>query len=128
LVAALTGNDTGALYVGMLIGRHKMAPRISPKKTWEGAIGGLLIGTGGAAAVSHWLMGEEWWIGVVVGFGGTIAAIFGDLVESALKRDIAIKDMSSLLPGHGGILDRMDSALLAGPVAYVVFALFLGTL
>ncbi|MBN2176134.1 MAG: phosphatidate cytidylyltransferase [Demequinaceae bacterium] len=128
LVAALTGNDTGALFVGMLIGRHKLAPRISPKKTWEGAIGGIVIGTGLAAVVSYRFLEEDWRMGVVVGFAVTIAAIFGDLVESALKRDIAIKDMSSLLPGHGGVLDRMDSALFAGPVAYVIFALFLGTL
>jgi len=128
-LAALSGNDTGALLVGMLIGRHKLAPRISPKKTWEGAIGGILIGTGAAAGVSYWLMkDEDWRIGVVVGAAVTIAAIFGDLVESAIKRDLGIKDMGNVLPGHGGILDRMDSALLAGPVAYVVFALFLGTL
>lgn len=129
LVAALTGNDTGALFVGMAIGRHKMAPRISPKKTWEGAIGGILIGTGAAAGVSYLFMDRaEWWIGAVVGVAVTIAAIFGDLVESAIKRDTQIKDMGNVLPGHGGVLDRLDSALLAAPVAYVIFAHFLGTL
>lgn len=129
LIAALSGNDTGALFVGMAFGRHKMAPRISPKKTWEGAIGGILIGTIAATGVAYFLMDEgEWYIGAAVGIAVTIAAIFGDLVESALKRDVDIKDMSGILPGHGGILDRMDSALLAGPVAYVVFAIFLGTL
>lgn len=128
-LAALAGNDTGALFVGMIFGRHKLAPRISPKKTWEGAVGGFLIGTGAATGVSYWLMkDDDWRIGVVVGAVVTIAAVFGDLVESAIKRDLGIKDMGQVLPGHGGILDRMDSALLAGPVAYVVFALFLGTL
>lgn len=129
LVAALAGNDTGALLVGMAVGRHRMAPRISPKKTWEGAIGGILIGTAAATGVSYLFMDRgEWWIGAVVGFVVTIAAIFGDLVESAIKRDTNIKDMGSVLPGHGGVLDRLDSALLAAPVAYVLFAHFLGTL
>jgi phosphatidate cytidylyltransferase len=129
LVAALAGNDTGALFTGMAIGRHKLAPRISPKKTWEGAIGGIIIGTGAATGVWYLFMDEgEWWLGAAVGFAATVAAIFGDLVESAIKRDTDLKDMGGILPGHGGVLDRLDSALLAAPVAYVVFAHFLGTL
>jgi phosphatidate cytidylyltransferase len=129
LVAALAGNDTGALLVGMTFGRHRMAPKISPKKTWEGAIGGILIGTGAATGVWYLFMNEgEWWLGAAVGFAVTIAGIFGDLVESAIKRDTDIKDMGGALPGHGGVLDRLDSALLASPVAYVLFAEFLGTL
>jgi phosphatidate cytidylyltransferase len=127
-LAALTGNDTGALFTGMLFGKHRLAPRISPKKTWEGAVGGVVIATGLAAGVSYLLLDGNWILGAAVGGAAAIGAIFGDLIESALKRDVDIKDMSSAIPGHGGVLDRMDSALLAAPVAYVVFAAFLGTL
>jgi phosphatidate cytidylyltransferase len=127
-LAALTGNDTGALFTGMLFGRHRLAPRISPKKTWEGAIGGVIIATAAAAGVADVIMDGDWKLGAIVGGAVAIAAVFGDLVESALKRDIDIKDMGGAIPGHGGVLDRMDSALLAAPVAYVVFATFLGTL
>lgn len=127
-LAAVVGNDTGGLFTGIAFGRRPLAPRISPKKTWEGAIGGVVVGTALATAVAYVLMDHRWWIGTLVGIGATIAAIFGDLVESALKRDIDIKDMSQVIPGHGGVLDRMDSALFAGPVAYVIFAALVGTL
>lgn len=127
-IAAIAGNDTGALYTGMLLGRHKLAPRLSPKKTVEGAIGGVVIATAAAAGAAYLFIDGEWKLGAAVGFGAAVAAIFGDLVESALKRDMAIKDMGNVIPGHGGVLDRVDSALLAAPVAYVIFAIFLGTL
>jgi phosphatidate cytidylyltransferase len=129
-LVAVVGNDTGGLFVGMLFGQHKMAPKISPKKTWEGAVGGLVAGTLLATAAAwywrDWFDGR-WWIGTIVGVLSVAAAIFGDLAESALKRDIDIKDMSGVLPGHGGVLDRLDGILVAAPIAFVVFALFLGS-
>lgn len=128
VVLAVVGNDTGALAAGMRFGRHKLLPRVSPAKTWEGAIGGVLLGTLAASIAAYFFFDGEWFIGAAVGFACTIAAVIGDLAESALKRDIQVKDMSSALPGHGGILDRIDSLLFAAPVGYVVFALFLGTL
>jgi phosphatidate cytidylyltransferase len=128
VVLAVVGNDTGALVAGVLFGRHKLLPRVSPAKTWEGAIGGLLIGTTAASVAAYFFFDGKWYIGAAVGLASAVAAVIGDLAESALKRDIQVKDMSSALPGHGGILDRIDSLLFAAPVGYVVFAIFLGTL
>ncbi|WP_062377226.1 phosphatidate cytidylyltransferase [Demequina pelophila] len=127
VLVAVVLNDTGALFTGMLMGRRKLAPRVSPKKTWEGAIGGAVLGTAGAAALAYVAFDGRWWIGAAVGAACVVAAVLGDLAESALKRDIAIKDMSSAIPGHGGILDRLDSILPAAAAAYVVFALLMGT-
>lgn len=128
VVLAVVGNDTGGLVAGMLWGKHKLLERVSPKKTWEGAVGGAVLGTAAASVAAYFFFDGEWYIGAAVGFASTVAAVIGDLAESALKRDIHIKDMSSALPGHGGILDRIDSLLFAAPVGYVVFAIFLGTL
>jgi len=128
IVLAVVGNDTGALVSGMLLGRHKLLERVSPAKTWEGAIGGVIVGTAAASVAAHFFFEGRWYIGAAVGAASAIAAIIGDLAESSLKRDIRVKDMSSALPGHGGILDRIDSLLFAAPVGYVVFAIFLGTL
>ncbi len=128
VVLAVVGNDTGALVFGMLFGKHKLLERVSPAKTWEGAVGGVIVGTAAASVASWYFFAGEWYIGAAVGAAATVAAIVGDLAESALKRDIRVKDMSQALPGHGGILDRIDSLLFAAPVGYVVFAIFLGTL
>ncbi len=128
IVLAVVGNDTGALLAGVTLGKHKLLPRVSPAKTWEGAIGGVLLGTIAASVAAQFFFDGKWYIGTAVGLASAIAAVIGDLAESALKRDIQIKDMSSVLPGHGGILDRIDSLLFASPVGYVVFAIFLGTL
>lgn len=128
VVLAVVGNDTGGLIAGMYLGRHKLLERVSPKKTWEGAAGGAVLGTVAAAVAAFFFFDGDWHIGATVGFACTVAAVVGDLAESALKRDIHIKDMSSIIPGHGGILDRIDSLLFAAPVGYVVFAIFLGTL
>lgn len=119
-------NDTGAYCTGSLIGRHKLFPRISPGKTWEGSTGGAVLVTAAAIVIS--IYGESWglddtgltmpqWIGlglVVVVFG-----TWGDLVESLFKRTLDIKDSGNILPGHGGMLDRFDSSLLAIPAAVV---------
>ena len=114
-------NDTGAYCVGSLIGRHKLFPRISPGKSWEGSIGGAVVVLAVAAAISIYIddvmLTLPQWLGlglVVVVFG-----TWGDLVESLFKRTLGIKDSGSILPGHGGMLDRFDSSLLAIPAAVV---------
>lgn len=127
VLIAVVLNDTMALFTGMHLGKRKLAPRVSPKKTWEGAIGGAVSGIVGAAIVAALLLDGQWWVGAAAGAACVVAAVLGDLAESALKRDIALKDMSSVIPGHGGLLDRLDSLLPAGAAAYVIFAFFLGT-
>ncbi|WP_430867098.1 phosphatidate cytidylyltransferase [Demequina aurantiaca] len=123
LIVAVAGNDTGGLFSGMAFGKHKLAPRVSPKKTWEGAMGGVALAIVSAGVASYFLFDGQWWIGVAVGLAAAVASIIGDLAESALKRDMDVKDMSGFIPGHGGILDRIDSLLVAGPAVYVVFAI-----
>jgi len=113
--------DTGAYAVGLTLGRHPMAPRISPKKSWEGFGGGAVVALGSGIGVALLLMGQPWWIGIIFGLLMLFTATFGDLAESLIKRDLGIKDMSGLLPGHGGILDRLDGILLSAPVAYGLF-------
>ncbi|WP_062287217.1 phosphatidate cytidylyltransferase [Demequina phytophila] len=127
VIAAVVLNDTFALFTGMLFGRRPLAPRVSPKKTWEGAIGGAVFGIAGAAIFALVLLDGRWWVGAAVGAAAVVAAVLGDLAESVLKRDLSVKDMSSAIPGHGGVLDRLDSMLPAAAVAYIVFALLLGT-
>ena len=112
-------NDTGAYLVGSLIGRHRLFPRISPKKSWEGSVGGALLTVGCGVAVAQFcsFMNVWQWIGmalIVVVFG-----TFGDLTESMIKRHLGIKDSGNMLPGHGGILDRLDSMLFAIPAVMV---------
>jgi phosphatidate cytidylyltransferase len=110
-------NDTGAYFAGRAYGRRKLYPRISPSKTWEGAFGGLLASIGGALAVKSlgWLSQLPWWASVVVGAGAGVLGPLGDLGESMLKRAYGAKDSSRLLPGHGGLLDRIDALLFTGP-------------
>ena len=126
MILAVAGADTGGLFAGMLFGKRPMAPRVSPKKTWEGFAGGVFLGVTVAAIASYFFFEGRWWVGALVGMACVVAAALGDLAESALKRDLQVKDMSSVIPGHGGILDRIDSMLFAAPVAYVVFSLLLG--
>ncbi len=113
--------DTGAYASGLLWGKHKMAPIISPKKSWEGFAGGAVLSIGGGTALGATLL--ELPIGLAVLFAGLIflTATLGDLSESLLKRDLGIKDMSSILPGHGGMLDRLDSILPSAGVAFIFF-------
>jgi phosphatidate cytidylyltransferase len=110
-------NDTGAYFAGRVYGQRKLYPRISPSKTWEGAAGGLLASIGGALAVKSlgWLPQLPWWGSVVVGAGAGVLGPLGDLSESMLKRAYGAKDSSRLLPGHGGVLDRIDALLFTGP-------------
>jgi len=116
--------DTGAYFVGSRFGRRKLAPRLSPNKTVEGAIGGLIFATAMSIAWGSWI-GLPWWhcaiLGPILGFLGQI----GDLCESALKRDLGIKDFGGIMPGHGGILDRFDSLLFTAPIAYYYLGLAL---
>ena len=114
-------NDTGAYLVGSAIGRHRLIERISPKKSWEGFWGGLLFTAAGAAAMTPWITGQpEYTVSrvilcAVIGVIISVTATWGDLIESLVKRARGVKDAGNILPGHGGILDRIASLLLAGP-------------
>ncbi|WP_261164136.1 phosphatidate cytidylyltransferase [Microbacterium sp. Marseille-Q6965] len=119
LITAIAA-DTGAYAAGLAFGRHAMAPRISPKKTWEGFAGAALAALAAGALLAEFLLGLPWWSGLVFGAVILATATVGDLGESMLKRDLGIKDMSSWLPGHGGVLDRLDSILLSAAAAYAL--------
>ena len=123
LVILIACNDTFAYFAGVIFGKHKMAPSISPKKSWEGLIGGLIASLIGGALVFHYTFDVGWYIGSAIGLMTVVTATCGDLIESAIKRDLAIKDMSNLLPGHGGIMDRLDSALFTAPAVWFAFEL-----
>lgn len=117
-------NDTGGYAAGVLAGRHPMAPSISPKKSWEG-LGGSVIAAAAAGAISMvTMLHAQAWQGVVTGIAVVASATLGDLCESMIKRDLGIKDMGNLLPGHGGIMDRLDSLLPTAPVAWLLLSLF----
>ncbi|MCD4549323.1 phosphatidate cytidylyltransferase [Schaalia sp. lx-260] len=117
LLVALS--DTGGWATGILIGRHPMAPRLSPKKSWEGFAGSLLACTVGAV-VCFSFVNIHWAWGFIVGPMMAFSATIGDLIESLIKREVGLKDMSQILPGHGGVLDRADSILLTAPVLHVL--------
>jgi phosphatidate cytidylyltransferase len=130
LLCVVWAGDIVALYVGRAWGRHKLAPRLSPNKTWEGAAGsvaGSLLAAGGLLGLADWLTQwnsvrlsypEDIWFWLVLAVVVNVAAQVGDLAESALKRSVGVKDSGTLLPGHGGILDRIDALLLAAPVLW----------
>jgi len=117
-------NDTGAYLTGITIGRHRLMERISPKKSWEGFFGGLVISSVTAWLISGWIgvVDTTGWIiiSVIISIGGT----YGDLIESMLKRSTEVKDSGTVMPGHGGFLDRFDSALISFPLVYLFLALF----
>ena len=123
LVVLVACNDTFAYIFGVLFGKHYLAPHISPKKTWEGLIGSVLACTIGASLVFEFWFNKHWYLGALLGLMGVATATFGDLIESAMKRDLHIKDMGAILPGHGGILDRIDSVLFTGPTVWFVLEL-----
>lgn len=118
-------SDVGGYFAGILIGRHPMAPTISPKKTWEGLAGSVVACLAGGALGLTLLLHGKIWQGLVLGAGAVAAATLGDLVESMIKRDLEIKDMSSILPGHGGVLERLDSLLIVAPVSWLLMTIFL---
>jgi phosphatidate cytidylyltransferase len=123
-IATVVCSDVGGYVFGVLFGRHPMAPTVSPKKSWEGMAGSLLTCAVAGAGFLVFLFDGQWWHGVLYGLAIAVAATMGDLAESMIKRDLGIKDMGSLLPGHGGLMDRLDSLLLAAPVAYLLLSYF----
>ncbi len=136
LIVSTKMGDIGAYALGRLFGKRKMAPHLSPGKTWMGAFGALLGGVLGAVLWLRWAAPmlfdltwrPSWWIAAIV-FGAVmgVVGLLGDLAESLIKRDVGVKDSAALMPGFGGLLDLLDSILFAGPVAVVIWQLFLGT-
>ena len=116
--------DTGAYAAGLAFGKHPMAPRISPKKTWEGFAGAATAALLAGVLLGLFMIGLPWWAGLIFGAVILITATVGDLAESMIKRDLGIKDMSSWLPGHGGVLDRLDSILLSIIATLALYYLF----
>jgi phosphatidate cytidylyltransferase len=120
-------SDTGAYAVGWRFGRHKLAPRISPGKTREGLLGAVAFAmVAGALSMRFLIDHGEWWQGLLLGLAAAASATLGDLGESMIKRDLGIKDMGTLLPGHGGIMDRLDSLLPTAPVVWLLLVVFVG--
>ncbi len=125
VLVGVWGFDVAAFFAGHYFGRHKLAPRISPAKTWEGALGGFVLSITTALLLTVIPLGVPWYLAIVLGILIGVAAILGDLAESLIKRQTNVKDSGTIMPGHGGILDRMDSALFVVIVVYV-FSQFLG--
>ncbi|MEU3226335.1 phosphatidate cytidylyltransferase [Streptomyces sp. NPDC006976] len=121
-------SDTGAYAVGWRFGKHKLAPRISPGKTREGLFGAVSFAMVAGALCMQFLIDDgSWWQGLLLGLAVAASATLGDLGESMIKRDLGIKDMGTLLPGHGGIMDRLDSLLPTAPVVWLLMVLFVGS-
>ena len=116
-------NDTFGYIVGVLLGKHPLVPTISPKKTWEGLAGSTIFTVIGGCLAFKYIMDMQWWLGIIVGLMIVFTATCGDLIESAMKRDMSLKDMGSLLPGHGGMLDRLDSVVLSSPAMWLALEL-----
>jgi len=117
-------SDIGGFAVGVIAGRHPMSPSVSPKKSWEGAAGSVVFCVMAGVGTVTVMLGGSWWAGAILGLAVAISATVGDLTESTIKRDLGIKDMGSILPGHGGLMDRMDSLLLSAPVAWAILTAF----
>lgn len=112
--------DSGAYFAGRAFGKNKLFPRVSPKKTWEGVFGGILLAMVVAVAFLHWFQPEtKFYHGIAIGAILAIVSVVGDLVESLIKRSTGVKDSGSILPGHGGVLDRVDSILFTAPVTFL---------
>lgn len=124
LFALPVASDTGGWLAGITMGRHPMAPSVSPKKSWEG-FAGSMVAAMGAGVACLWFLHGPLWAGALVGAAAVVAGTLGDLGESLLKRDLGLKDMGTLLPGHGGLMDRLDSILVTAPVVYVFCLLVL---
>ncbi|MBD7956596.1 phosphatidate cytidylyltransferase [Microbacterium sp. Sa4CUA7] len=124
MIGTAVAADTGAYAFGLMFGKHPMAPRISPKKTWEGFGGAVIAAVAAGVLFGLFLLQVPWWAGLVFGLVILATATVGDLGESMIKRDLGIKDMSSWLPGHGGVLDRLDSILPSTVPALALYFLF----
>ncbi|HEY2221504.1 phosphatidate cytidylyltransferase [Actinomycetospora sp.] len=118
-------SDTGGFAAGVLFGKHPMAPKVSPKKSWEGLVGSMVLGAAGASLTIMWLLGSTWWYGLILGPLLVCTAVIGDLVESLIKRDLGIKDMGQTIPGHGGLMERLDSLVTSAPVAWLLLFLLI---
>lgn len=125
-LAMVVANDVGGYTLGVLIGRHPIAPSVSPKKSWEGFLGSAVLAVAVGIWLIMWLLDGPFWTGIVFGVVIAVIATLGDFSESMLKRDLDLKDMGSLLPGHGGVMDRLDSILPAAPIAYLLFLVLPG--
>jgi phosphatidate cytidylyltransferase len=123
-LVAVVLSDTGGYAAGVSLGKHPMAPSVSPKKSWEGFAGSVTAAAAGSALLIWLLFDVAPWWGALFGVAVSCAAVLGDLAESMIKRDLGVKDMSNLLPGHGGLMDRLDSILFAVPTAYLLLAMF----
>ncbi|MCW4384833.1 phosphatidate cytidylyltransferase [Salinibacterium sp. SYSU T00001] len=123
-IITVVAADIGAYATGLSFGRHKMAPHISPGKTWEGLAGAVVATQVAGILLTVLLLDRPWWVGVIFGLTMIFTATIGDLTESLIKRDLGIKDISTWLPGHGGFLDRLDSILPSAAGAWVLFYLF----
>ena len=120
-------NDIGGYVAGVLFGRHPIAAHISPKKSWEGFAGSLILQMAVGSLAFAYLLHAPWWQGVIASVVLAVTATGGDFAESAIKRDLGVKDMGSFLPGHGGMMDRMDSLIPNAFASWVLFTLFLGS-
>ena len=120
-------SDIGGYIFGVLWGKHPMAPVISPKKSWEGFVGSLLLQAVAGVLLFVYLLDAPWWQGLITGVVMTVVATLGDFAESAIKRDLGVKDMSNLIPGHGGLMDRLDSILPNVIAGWLLLTLFLGS-
>lgn len=127
VLICVVASDTGAYATGVLFGRHKMAPNISPSKTWEGFAGGVGLSVVLGVLSAVWLLQIDWWVGILFGIVVSIGGTVGDLAESLIKRDAGIKDMSNWLPGHGGVMDRLDSMIMAFPLGWFVLNFVMGS-
>ncbi len=126
-IALTIGSDIGGYAAGVLFGKHPMAPTISPKKSWEGFAGSILFQVVIGVVLFVTVLSGQWWQGVIVGAIMTATATLGDFIESAIKRDLGIKDMGSIIPAHGGLMDRLDSLIPNAFVSWALFTLLLGS-
>jgi len=123
LMLGVVFSDIGGYAAGVLFGKHPMVPAISPKKSWEGFAGSLIFGTAASVLAVAFLLEKPAWVGIPLGLMLVVTGTLGDLIESQVKRDLGIKDMGTLLPGHGGLMDRLDSVLPSAVATWVVLTL-----
>jgi phosphatidate cytidylyltransferase len=122
-IVVTISSDIGGYALGVVAGKHPMAPSVSPKKSWEGFAGSAIACVVAGTLTVPLLLDGPWWAGPLVGLAAVLAATLGDLSESMIKRDLGIKDMGSVLPGHGGVMDRLDSLVIAAPVVWLLLHL-----